>query len=110
MCRWLSPRLSPFSLVLIVGVLPQVVADEPKKTLAYAVRPIGKVEKADGKTTIVLDKKYQPGLLRLDKFSHVWVIWWFHKNDAPRKRAVLQVHPRGDKWNRTCADSPGRKN
>ena len=48
---------------------------------------------------IVLDKKYQEGLLGLGQWSHVQVIWWFDKNDTPQKRAILQVHPRADKSN-----------
>ena len=27
------------------------------------------------------------------------VVWWFHKNDTPKKRAVLKVHPRGNRDN-----------
>jgi tRNA-Thr(GGU) m(6)t(6)A37 methyltransferase TsaA len=48
---------------------------------------------------IVLEKKYEDGLLGLDQWSHVQVIWWFDKNDTPEKRAILQVHPRGDQKN-----------
>ena len=48
---------------------------------------------SDDRTQIVLDKKYQPGLLGVEGFSHVYVFWWFDKNDTPEKRAVLQVHP-----------------
>ncbi len=48
---------------------------------------------------IVLDKKYQSGLLGLEGFSHVQVIWWFDKNDTPQKRSILLVHPRGDPTN-----------
>ncbi len=62
----------------------------------YTVCPIGYVRKAEGRTLIVLDKKYEPGLLGLGEFSHVHVIWWFHKNDVPQKRSILQVHPRGN--------------
>ena len=47
----------------------------------------------------VLEKKYEPGLLGLDGFSHVYVFWWFDRNDTPEGRAVLQVHPRGDRKN-----------
>jgi tRNA-Thr(GGU) m(6)t(6)A37 methyltransferase TsaA len=65
----------------------------------FTVRPIGHIKKAEGRTLIVLDKKYQPGLLGLEGFSHVHVIWWFDKNDTPQKRAILQVHPRGDRKN-----------
>jgi len=63
------------------------------------VHPIGQVKKSEERTLIVLDEKYQPGLLGLDGFSHVYVFWWFDKNDTPEGRAVLQVHPRGDKRN-----------
>jgi tRNA-Thr(GGU) m(6)t(6)A37 methyltransferase TsaA len=62
----------------------------------YSLYPIGQVSKNEDKTFIVLDPKYQPGLLGLDGFSHVHVFWWFDKNDNPRQRSVLQVHPRGN--------------
>jgi tRNA-Thr(GGU) m(6)t(6)A37 methyltransferase TsaA len=65
----------------------------------FTVQPIGFVRKADGRTLIVLEKKYQPGLLGLDRFSHVYVFWWFNRNDTPEARAVLQVHPRGNREN-----------
>ena len=65
----------------------------------FRVRPIGHVKMADDHTLIVLDKQYQPGLLGLDQWSHLQVIWWFDKNDTPEKRAILQVHPRGDQNN-----------
>jgi tRNA-Thr(GGU) m(6)t(6)A37 methyltransferase TsaA len=74
-------------------------ADAPKPEPAFTVRPIGRVEKPEGRSLIVLDKKYQPGLLGLGQWSHVQVIWWFDKNDVPQKRSILQVHPRGDKNN-----------
>ena len=65
----------------------------------FKVYPIGKVVKEDGKTTIVLDREYEPGLLRFEKLSHVTVVWWFHLNDNPEDRSVLQVHPRGNSSN-----------
>ena len=63
------------------------------------LHPIGRVKKPAGRTTIVLDKKVQPGLLGLDGWSHVWVFWWFDRNDTPARRATLQVHPRGNRNN-----------
>lgn len=66
---------------------------------SFTVYPIGRITKAQGKTKIVLDKQYQPGLLGLNEFSHVYVYWWFNRNDTPEKRAVLQVHPRGNQAN-----------
>jgi len=67
-------------------------ADEPK----FVVYPIGHVEKTEGRCRIILDRKYQPGLLGLEKWSHVQVLWWFDKNDTPEKRSILQVHSRGN--------------
>lgn len=65
----------------------------------YILHPIGKIVKEKNKTLIVLENKYQSGLLGLDQFSQVTVIYWFDRNDIPEKRAILQVHPRGDKRN-----------
>jgi len=63
------------------------------------MQPIGHVRKSEDHTLIVLDEKYQPGLLGLKDFSHIYVFWWFERNDTPEKRQVLQVHPRGDRQN-----------
>ena len=88
---------------LVLGawcVEPLGAADEGEKPpKQFTVYPIGWVRKAEGRTTIVVDKKYQPALMGLEKFSHVWVLYWFDRNDTPEKRAILQVHPRGDKNN-----------
>jgi tRNA-Thr(GGU) m(6)t(6)A37 methyltransferase TsaA len=65
----------------------------------FKVYPIGKVVKKDGRTFIVLDNQYKAGLKGLQKHSYVHVVYWFDRNDTPRKRAVLQVHPRADKNN-----------
>ena len=71
--------------------------ESPEKTARrFTVHPIGSVDKTERETTLVLDKKYQPGLLGLEGFSHIWVFWWFDRNDTPQRRAVLQVHPRGN--------------
>ena len=65
----------------------------------YTVYPIGWVRKTEGRTTIVVDKKYQAGLMGLEKFSEVWVLYWFDRNDTPEKRSILQVHPGGNQDN-----------
>ena len=69
------------------------------KELKMTMSPIGWVRKSEGRTWIEVDKKYQPGLMGLENFSHVWVLWWFDRNDTPEKRAVLQVHPGGNPAN-----------
>jgi tRNA-Thr(GGU) m(6)t(6)A37 methyltransferase TsaA len=65
----------------------------------FKVYPIGKVEKKDERTFIILDKEYEAGLKCLEKHSYVHVVYWFDRNDTHEKRAILQVHPRGDKNN-----------
>jgi len=82
---------------MIVGLETPLAAraDEP----IFKVRPIGRVQKSGNRTRIVLDEKYQPGLLGLDGYSHAYVFWWFDRNDTPEKRAILQVHPMGNRDN-----------
>jgi tRNA-Thr(GGU) m(6)t(6)A37 methyltransferase TsaA len=67
-----------------------------QKPREFKVYPIGYVRKVDNRTTIVLDKKYEPGLLRMEKQAEIWVLWWFDRNDTPEKRSILQVHPQGN--------------
>ncbi len=91
------------SFMLIAGALAGRLAfaaeGVEKEDRSFIMRPIGQIQSAEGRTLIVLDKAYQPGLLGLDGFSHVQVFWWFDRNDTPEKRAILQVHPRGDSKN-----------
>ena len=95
-------------LIALAGALAVAIpsaqsfeADETQQQqcTTFTVKPTGFVRKADGRTLIVLDKKYQPGLVGLDGFSHVYVFWWFNRNDTREGRAVLQVHPRGNRKN-----------
>ena len=60
---------------------------------------VGKVRKGPGGTSIVIHKENADAILGLDQFSHVVVLYWFHKNDTPAKRKTLQVHPRGNRSN-----------
>lgn len=69
------------------------------KAADFTVQPIGYVQVRGDRTTLVLKDQFVPGLLGLDAFSHVWVIWWFNRSDTPEQRAILRVHPRGDRRN-----------
>jgi tRNA-Thr(GGU) m(6)t(6)A37 methyltransferase TsaA len=60
---------------------------------------VGWVRKADGKTTLVIDERYQPALMGVENLSAIWVLYWFDRNDTPEKRAILQVHPRANPEN-----------
>ncbi len=84
----------PLAVAIVVGTAG-FGADEAKQK-EFKVYPIGYVRKTDSKTTIVLDKKYEPGLLRMEQQAEIWVLWWFDRNDSPEKRSILQVHPRGN--------------
>jgi len=75
------------------GAFAQEDVDAAK---VFKVYPIGKIVKKDGRTFVVIDKKFEPGLLGMDKLPSVNVIYWFDRNDTPDKRSILQVHPRGD--------------
>ena len=83
--------------VIVVGLLRAGAAEKQEKT--FIIRPIGQVKVVDGRASVVLDKAYEPGLLGLEGWSHIHVVWWFDKNDTPQRRAMLQVHPRGDQNN-----------
>ena len=75
-------------------------ADAPQAEFRpFQVHPIGWVRKAEGRTTIELAESYKPGLLGLEGFSHVYVVYWFDRNDKPGRRPALQVHPRGNRQN-----------
>jgi tRNA (adenine37-N6)-methyltransferase len=92
-CLYLATALL---LGLIAWAPPILAAEQAQATPTYTVSPVGWIRKSDGKTFIVIDKRYQPALLGVDELKSLWVFYWFDRNDSPEKRAILQVHPRGD--------------
>jgi tRNA-Thr(GGU) m(6)t(6)A37 methyltransferase TsaA len=83
-------------------------------TDALQIHPLGTVRKKDDEVRIEIFEPYRDGLLGLDGFSHVLVLYWFHENDRPDRRRTLQVHPRGDRRNPLtgvfATHSPARPN
>lgn len=65
----------------------------------YGISPIGTVRKQGADTHIVIVEAYKEGLAGLEQFSHIVVLYWFHKNDTPEGRMTLRVHPRRDPAN-----------
>jgi len=63
---------------------------------SFYLNPVGIVRKSDESVWIEISDEYADGLLGLDGFSHIFVLYWFHQNDTPEKRRTLQVHPRKD--------------
>lgn len=85
-------------IALLAGVSFAGDAQDGQQTVEpqYTMRPIGWVHKADARTTIVLEETYEPGLLGVGDFQHIWVFYWLDHNDTPDKRSILQVHPDGN--------------
>jgi tRNA-Thr(GGU) m(6)t(6)A37 methyltransferase TsaA len=66
---------------------------------SFQVFPVGIIHKTSELTEIEIYNDFVDGMMGLDTFSHIIVLYWFHKNDTPQKRATLQVHPRGNRAN-----------
>ena len=75
----------------------QVPDKETEKS--FKLYPVGRVEKRGGEARVRIFTKFADALKGLDGFSHVYVLYWFDKNDTPGKRSILQVHPRGNRNN-----------
>lgn len=53
------------------------------------LRPIGLVRR-DGETVwLEVDSPYRDGLLEVDRFSHILVLWWVSGHDTDEGRAIL---------------------
>ena len=66
---------------------------------SFRMQPIGQVKQQGDKLVLEIKPQYAPALKGLEGFSHLWVVYWFHENDTPERRATLQVHPRRDPAN-----------
>ncbi|MBA7558389.1 hypothetical protein ES705_51189 [subsurface metagenome] len=99
--RFRKCKLLLLSTFLVSVFVLNSNAQEPEQMTKeqFILRPIGSVHKEKRHTTLVLNKEFEPGLRGLDGFSHMWVLWWFDRNDTSKKRSVLQVHPRGNRKN-----------
>jgi len=73
--------------------------EEEGTKMFFKLYPVGRVEKKGKSVRLRIFDKYANALKGLDGFSHVWVLYWFDRNDTPRKRSILQVHPRGNSKN-----------
>lgn len=57
----------------------------------YEVHEIGKICSSEAGVFIELKPQYIPGLLALDGFSHINIIWWFSSCDTRELRSVLDA-------------------
>ena len=56
---------------------------------SFEVNSIGYVKYVDEKIIIELNKKYIPGLRKIEGFSHLQIIWWAHLTDQSQHREQL---------------------
>lgn len=95
--------MNRFSIALLCWLAlvgpPAHAETETRAAPTYTLQPIGWIRKSDGRTFIEIDRRYQPALLGVERLKTLQVFWWFDRNDTPERRAVLQVHPRGNPEN-----------
>lgn len=58
----------------------------------YTLIPIGLIESSD-RFLIHVDEPYRKGLIGLEDFKHIHVLWWFHLFDNEKDRMQLIAHP-----------------
>jgi excinuclease ABC subunit A len=55
--------------------------------------PVGHVHEKDGRTSLDILEPFVPALEQLEHFSHVRVLWWFHRFGEDRFRKTTQNTP-----------------
>lgn len=57
------------------------------------IKEIGKVKQDNGAVYLELLPEYQEGLVGLEDFSHLYVLYWFHHLDIPELREATISKP-----------------
>lgn len=73
---------------------------------SFAVEPIGIVQNSvkelrrggweSLESTIVVEDRWAGALDGLERFSHIFVIYWMHRVSGDLRATITHVHPRGD--------------
>jgi tRNA-Thr(GGU) m(6)t(6)A37 methyltransferase TsaA len=95
----MKPRTTAAGVAALMGLALSGGTGYSAGQDSFVLSPVGRIRVRDTGATIEIAPKHKDALLGLEGFSHVWVIWWFDRNDDPEKRAVLRVHPRGNPKN-----------
>lgn len=66
---------------------------------ALTIYPVGVIRNTGTEVRIDIYPPYTAGLLGLEQFSHINVLYWLHLNDTADARGTLRVHPRKDPAN-----------
>jgi len=80
------------------SVKPNTMKGE-KTSSFFELYTVGRIKRKGKSVRLHIFEKYTDALKGLDGFSHVFVLYWFDRNDTREKRSILQVHPRGNKKN-----------
>jgi len=73
--------------------------NEKKNEVFFTLYPVGEVKRQRGTIKLRIFDQYRDALKGLNDFSHMFVLYWFDRNDKPENRNILQIHPRGKKKN-----------
>ncbi len=57
------------------------------------IRFIGEVESAGEASRVLIYSEFCPGLLGVEEYSHLIVLYWIHLRDNDRNRRTLRVTP-----------------
>ena len=60
---------------------------------SYTVYPIGYVKRGKKSPEIRLEAEYRPGLLEVDNFSHIIVVWWGDRYEEYRDQVDMRMKP-----------------
>ena len=60
---------------------------------SFGVHQIGEVKIEKEACYIEIYQPYSSGLLHIENFSHVFVLWWISMRDNPKDRSQLLVSP-----------------
>ena len=78
------------------------------------LKTIGIVKKAGKQSQINIFSKFCDGLQKLNRFSHIIVLYWLHKRDNEKERETLKVipkrHPGAPEVGVFASRSPSRPN
>lgn len=66
------------------------------KSKEFILYPIGEIYRKQGRTYLKIDEKYRDGLLGIENYPEITIVYWFDQNDEPAQRSILQVHPRNN--------------
>jgi tRNA-Thr(GGU) m(6)t(6)A37 methyltransferase TsaA len=57
--------------------------------MSFIIEPIGKVNKINEEYLIELNSEFNDGLIKIEDFSHLQIIWWAHLTDKTNDRKKL---------------------